>query len=91
MINVNNLDIDILVDEKSDENVLIYDSAYKVHCGIKPLCITLDKVDEYIRKHDKTRYLELFHSNGKYDKIFDRIGYLTMLNSNIQTFILINI
>ena len=37
---------------------------------VKPLHIIFDKVDGYIGK-----YLGLFHSDEKYEKIFDRIRY----------------
>ena len=45
----------------------------------KLLCITFDKLDGYIRKCDGTKYLALFHSNEKYERIFVRIRYLIML------------
>ena len=35
-------------------------------------------VDGYIKKHDKTRYLTLFHFNAKYKGILNRIRNLTM-------------
>ena len=35
-----------------------------------------DKVDEYIRKYDSTKYLALFHSNIKCGRILYRIRYL---------------
>ena len=42
-----------------------------------------DKVDECIRKYDGTKYLTLFHSHEKYERLFDRIRYLIMFKSNI--------
>ena len=42
--------------------------AYKNSCDVKLLRIIFDKVDEYIRKYDKSKYLTLFQS-----KIFGRI------------------
>ena len=62
---------DILVDEKSYENFVIDDVAQKIPYSAKPLRIIFEKVDGYIRKYDRTKYLGLFHS--------DRI----MLKSNI--------
>ena len=38
-----------------------------MHC--KPICITFDKLDGYIGKYDGTKYLVLFHSNEKYERI----------------------
>ena len=42
---------------------------------VKPLHIIFDKVDGYIGKYGRTKYLGLFHSDEKYEKIFDRISY----------------
>ena len=54
-INIDGIDLDHnLLDEKSYENILIYNVAYKTPYGAKPLRIILDKVDEYIRKYDTT-------------------------------------
>ena len=53
--NVNNLNLDnILADEESYENILIYDVAYKTSYVAKPLHIIFDEVDWHIRKYDKT-------------------------------------
>ena len=43
--------------------------------GAKLLRNTFDKVDGYIRKNDGTKCPALFHSDGKYERIFDRIRY----------------
>ena len=43
-----------------------------------------DKVDEYVRTYDSTKHLELFYSDEKSERIFDRISYLIMLKSNIS-------
>ena len=42
----------ILLNEKSYENILIYDVLYKTLIGVKTLRIMLDKVDEFIRDDD---------------------------------------
>ena len=47
------------------------------------LCIIFDKVDRYIRKYDRTKYLRLFHSDEKNKEIFNRVRYSLMLKSNI--------
>ena len=52
--------------------------------SVKPLHITFQKVDRYIRNHNRTKYLELFHSDENYERIFDRISHLIMLKSNIS-------
>ena len=68
---------------------MIYDAVYKTSYGAKPLRIVFDKVVGYIRKYDKTRYLAIFHSNEKHERIFDRIRYLIMFKSNISDIYLI--
>ena len=49
-----------VVDEKSHENILIYDISYATLIDSKPLCIRFDKIDGFIRIYDGTRYLTLF-------------------------------
>ena len=78
--NDRNLD-NILKDEKSYENILIYNVEYKTLDSAKPLCIIFNKIEGYIRKYDSTmvaQYLSLGHSNEKHDKM----GHV-MLKSNI--------
>ena len=72
----------ILIDEKSHKNILIYDISYKTLIGSKPLRIRFDKIDGFIRIYDGTRYLTLFGSE-KCDAIYDRIRYLISLKSGI--------
>ena len=50
--------------------------------GAKPMRIRLDKVNEFIRVCDGTRYLVLFGSE-KYDLIYNRIRYLIGVKSGI--------
>ena len=68
----------ILIDEKSHENTLVYDISYKTLIGSKPLRIRFDKIDGITRIYDGARYLRLFGTK-KYDAIYDRIRYLTSL------------
>ena len=75
------VDIDfdnILSDERSYktyENILTYGSSYKNLMGEKPLHISFDKVDVFIKIYDGTRYLVLI-SSGWYDEIYNRIRFL---------------
>ena len=80
----------ILLNEKSYENYLIYDNACKTQSGAKPLRFISGKLDGYISKYDGTIYLTLFHSNTKHEKTFDKINYVIILKAILQTFILIN-
>ena len=50
--------------------------------GAKPMRIRLDKVNEFIRVCDGTRYLVLFGSE-KYDLIYNRIRYFIGVKSGI--------
>ena len=47
-----------------------FDIAYKTHYRGKPLHVIFDDVDGYILKYDKTRYLTLFRSNKKDERMF---------------------
>ena len=64
--------------------ILIYDVVVKTPYSSKPLRILFDRLDSYIRKQNRTRYLTLFHSDKKYEISFDRIRYLTMLKNSIS-------
>ena len=48
---------DILVDEKSNQNILIYDISHKTFLGAKPLCIRSDEIDRFIEIYNGIRYL----------------------------------
>ena len=50
----------VLIDEKSHENILIYDISFKALIVSKPLRIEFDKIDRFIKIYDGTRYLSLF-------------------------------
>ena len=73
---------DVLMDEKSHKNILIYDISYKTLIGLKPLRIRLAKIDGFIKVYDGTRYLVLFGSE-KYDAIYSRFRYLISLKNSI--------
>ena len=60
-----NFDLDnILINEKSHKNILIYDISYKTFISSRPLRIRFDKIDGIIRTSDKTWYLTLFGSTN---------------------------
>ena len=83
LIILEDFDLDnILIDEKSHENILIYDILYKTVIGAKPFRVRFDKIDGSIRVYDGIRYLTLFGSE-KYDAIYNRIRYLISLKSRI--------
>ena len=72
----------ILIDEKSCENILVYNISYKSSIGAKPLHISFNKVDRFIRVFDETRYLILFGPEI-YDAIINGIRYLIGVKSSI--------
>ena len=82
-IKLEDFDLDnILIDEKSHKNILIYGISYKTLIASNPFWIRFDKIDGIIRIYDGTRYLTLFDTK-KYDAIYDRIRYLINLKSSI--------
>ena len=86
---VEDIDFDnSLLDEKSYENVLIYDISYKTFMDAKPLCIRFDKVYGVIKIYDGARYLKLFGPK-MYNAIYDRINYLKMKKVILNTLLTI--
>ena len=63
IINIEDFNLDnILTDEKSHENILVYSISYKILIDTKALCIRFNKIDGFIRVYNGTRYLVLFES-----------------------------
>ena len=52
----------------------------------KPLRISFDKIDRFIRVYNKTRHLVLF-GGEKHDYIYNRIRYLISVKSSITDII----
>ena len=76
IIKIENFNLDnILIDEKSNENILVFNILYKTLIDVKSLRIRCDKIDGFIRIYDGTRYLVLLESE-KYVLIYSRIRYL---------------
>ena len=74
---------DILLDENSYKrckNILIYDTSYNIFMGTKPLHISYDEIDGFIR------YLVLIASE-RYNKIYDRVRYVITKKWSITDFI----
>ena len=72
----------ILIDEKSPENILIRDISYRTLIGAKLLHIRFDKIDGFIRVYDERRYLVLFGLE-KYETMSSRTRYLISQKSSI--------
>ena len=60
-----------LIDEKSHENILIYDISYKTLIGSNPLQIKFNKRDGITRIYDRSRHLTLFGTK-KCDAIYKK-------------------
>ena len=87
IIKLKDFDLDnILIDEKSHENILIYDISDKTLINPKRLRIRFDKIDGFIRMYDGTRYLTLFGYEN-YAAIYDRMRYFISLKSGITFFL----
>ena len=83
IVKLEDFDFDnILIDEKLHKNILIYDISCKILIGPLPLRIRFDKVNEFIRIYDRTRYLNLFGSEN-FNTVYNRIGYLISLKSSV--------
>ena len=61
---------------------MVYDVLYKTLIGYKPLTLTFDKIDGFIRDYDGTRYLTLF-SSEKYEGIYNKIIYFIGVESGV--------
>ena len=61
-----------LLEEKSYENILVYNILYKTLIDVKPLHIRFNKVNGFIWVYDRNSYLVLFGPE-KYDFIHNRI------------------
>ena len=72
----------ILIDEKSHGNALIYDTSCNALIGSKPLGTRLDKIDGVIRIYNGTRYLTLF-STEKLVAVYDKIRSLRTLKTSM--------
>ena len=76
IIKIEDFDFDnILLEEKSYENILFYYISYKTLICSKPLRIRFNKVAALIKVYDGTKYLVLFRPK-KYDSIYSRTRYL---------------
>ena len=46
--------------KQKNKNIVVYDISYKTPTGAKPLRIRFDKIDGFVKIHNKIRYLVLF-------------------------------
>ena len=63
IIKIEDFDLNnVLIDENSYENILVYNISYKSLIDSKPWRIRFDKLDGFIRVYDRTKYLVLFRN-----------------------------
>ena len=84
IININDLNLDILLVEKSYENILVYNVAYKYQYEAKPVSIVFNNW-----MYQKLWWKEIFSfikndSDEKCEIIFEIVRYIIMLKSNIS-------
>ena len=90
IIKIEHFDLNnILIDENSYENILVYKISYKSLIDSKPLRIRFDKLDGFLRVYDRTKYLGLFRSEKKCS-IYNRSRYLISVKSGITCIISCN-
>ena len=73
----------VLIDEKSYENILVYNISYITLNGAKPLRISFNKLEGFLKIYDGTRNSVLFGTEI-YDFIYSRIRYLLEVKSSIK-------
>lgn len=66
------------MNEKIHENILIYDVWHKNPYDAKSLRNIFYKTGRYIRKHDRNKYLGLFYSDEKCERILMMILILIL-------------
>ena len=83
-IKIEYFDLDnILIDEKSYENILVYIISYKSLIHSKLLRVRFDKIAWFVRVYDRNKYLVLFGIE-KHNSIYGRIRYLISVNGGIS-------
>ena len=70
------------MDEKSNENILIYNFLYKNVIGAELLCIIFIKVDGFIRDYGGTKNFAWVGS-GKCNTIFYKVEFIMKIRSSI--------
>ena len=69
------ISIKIVIDKKSQENILIYDISYRTLIDPKPLRIRFDQIDGFIKIYDGSRYLTLIDSESLKSDISDTFSH----------------
>ena len=83
IIKIEDFDLDnVLIDEESIENISVFKISFKCLIDSKRLRISFDKMDEFIRVYDGTRYFVLYGSK-KYGFIYNKFRCLIAAKSGI--------
>ena len=81
IVKIEDFDLDnLLIYEKSFENILVFNIFYKILITAKPFCIRFNQVDGFNMVYDGSRYLLLFERE-KYDFTYNRVRYLVEVKS----------
>ena len=81
IVKIEDFDLDnLLIYEKSFENILVFNIFYKILIAAKPFCIRFNQVDGFNMVYDGSRYLLLFERE-KYDFTYNRVRYLVGVKS----------
>ena len=75
----------ILLCEKSYENILVYRISHKTLIGAKPLHISFNKIHRFISVYDGIINLVLFGAE-QYDFIYNEIRYFIGIKSGITCY-----
>ena len=86
MIDFSDISLEEKLYKENNENILIYEISYKSSTDAKPLRIRYDKIDGFIKIHNKIRYLVLF---DWCDKVYDRVKHLISENVVLQIVLII--
>ena len=82
IVKIEDFDLDnLLIYEKSFENILVFNIFYKILIAAKPFCIRFNQVDGFNMVYDGSRYLLLFERE-KYDFTYNRVRYLVGVKSS---------
>ena len=86
MIDFSDISLEEKLYKENNENILIHEISYNSSTDAKPLRIRYDKIDGFIKIHNKIRYLVLF---DWCDKVYDRIKHLISENVVLQIVLII--
>lgn len=78
--NIKDLDLDKIQFTKDHVKIfyfifLFYCIVYKTSYNQKPLCISFNRIDEYIKRFGRQKYVALYPPDEKCERMFAKIQY----------------